>query len=123
LVKETQAREGNVGIWIEDKDSGISLIQSASRQGLPVAPIDSVLTSQGKEGRAIAVSPHVHQGRVKLSRYAYDKITNYRQQNKNHFIDQVCGFRMGQHRKEHKKDLLDCFTYGIAISLGDAYGF
>ncbi|MDE3023806.1 MAG: hypothetical protein KGI54_18475, partial [Pseudomonadota bacterium] len=50
LVKETQAREGNVGIWIEDKDSGISLIQSASRQGLPVAPIDSVLTSQGKEG-------------------------------------------------------------------------
>lgn len=123
LATLTNARQGNCGIWIEDKDSGIALIQAGARQGLPVQAIDSKLTAQGKEGRAIAVSPHVFQGSVKISGPAYEKTTLYRQQTKNHFIDQVCGFRMGQHRREHKKDLVDCYTYGISISLGDAYGW
>lgn len=123
LAKITNAREGSLGEWIEDKDSGIALLQASRRQGLPVHAIDMKLTAQGKEGRAIAVSPHVHQGKVKLSAYAFDKITDYRQQSKNHLLDQVCGFRMGQKRNEHNKDLLDCFTYGIAIALGDVEGY
>lgn len=123
LAKITNAREGNLGMWIEDKDSGIALLQASRRQGLPVEAINMKLTAQGKEGRAIAVSPHVHQGKVKLSAYAFDKTIDYRQQSKNHLLDQVCGFRMGQKRNEHKRDLLDCFTYGIAISLGDVEGY
>ncbi len=123
LAKLTNAREGSLGMWIEDKDSGIALLQASARQGLPVEPISMKLTAQGKEGRAIAVSPHVHQGKVKLSALAYDKVIDYRQQSKNHLLDQVCGFRMGQKRSDHKRDLLDCFTYGIAIGLGDVEGY
>ncbi len=123
LAKETHAREGNLGMWIEDKDSGIALLQASRRQGLPVEPISMKLTAQGKEGRAIAVSPHVHQDKVKLSSHAFNKVLDYRQQSKNHLLDQVCGFRMGQTKNEHKRDLLDCFTYGVAIALGDTEGY
>lgn len=123
LARETNAREGAVGIWIEDKDSGIALLQSGRRRGLPVEPIAGQLTSLGKEGRAIAVSGYVYKGDVKLSRHAFDKTTEYRKQSRNHLLDQVCGFRMGQQRRDHRKDLLDCFTYGIAIALGNNDGY
>ena len=123
LANQLQARQGNVGIWIEDKDSGIALNQAIPRQGIPCYPIDSKITSQGKEGRAIAASPYFYQKKVKISKYAFDKTILYRQQNKNHLIDQFCGFRMGQKKNEHKKDLLDATVYGILIGLGDTEGY
>ncbi len=123
LATQTRAREGNLGLWIEDKDAGISLNQSIPRQGIRSTPIDSKLTAAGKEGRALVASPYVHKGKVKLSRYAFDKTTIYRGQSKNHFIDQVGGFCMGMKRKEHKMDLVDCFGYGVCIGLGDSEGY
>lgn len=122
-AKALNAREGALGAWIEDKDSGIALIQSSKRLGLPVHAIDTKLTSIGKEGRAIAASPEFHQGHVKISKAAFDKVVIYRQQTANHLIRQVCGFRMGQKRADHKKDLVDCFTYGICIGLNAYKGF
>lgn len=115
------SRHGSLGAWIEDKASGIVLIQQAQRKGLPVTAIDGVLTSMGKEGRALSVSGYVFQGMVKISKYAFERIVNYKGQSRNHLISQVCGFRMGQ--KDGPRDLLDTFTYGVAISLGDSYGY
>jgi phage terminase large subunit-like protein len=122
LAAQTQAREGNVGMWIEDKASGIVLIQQAARRGLPAYPIDGKMVDLGKEGRALSVSGHVYSGKVKFSRNAYDKTVNYKGQTRNHLLTQVCGFRLGT-KTPHMMDLLDCFTYGVAISMGDAYGY
>jgi hypothetical protein len=118
----TKAREGNSGIWIEDKASGIVLLQQAARRGLPAYPIDNELVAQGKEGRAISVMGHVHVGSVKISRHAFDKVSEYKGQTRNHFLSQVCGFRSGA-KTPHQYDLLDTFTYGVAISLGDSEGW
>jgi hypothetical protein len=125
LATELRARYGNIGLFIEDKDSGILLNQVIPRTGIGCHAIDSKLTSVGKEGRAIAASPHVFQGKVKLSKLAFEKTKRHNEQMKNHLIDQVCGFRMGQEKKEYKgrRDLLDCFTYSVCIALGDAEGF
>lgn len=122
LSAQLKARQGNVGMWIEDRASGIVLLQQAARKRLPAYPIKGDLTAMGKEGRALSVSSYVFRGDVKISRYAYEKVTNYKGQNRNHLLFQVCGFRMGQ-KTPHQMDLLDTFTYAVAISLGDSKGY
>lgn len=122
FAQQTKAREGNTGIWIEDKASGIVLLQQAARRSLPTYPIDSKLTDLGKEGRALSVSGYVYRGDVKFSRQAYDKVTNFKGQTRNHCLAQVCGFRIGS-KTPHTYDLLDTFVYGVAISLGDSEGW
>lgn len=120
LAGMTQARQGSLGAWIEDKASGIVLIQQGRRRSLPVEAIDGDLTAMGKEGRALSVSGYVYRGEVKISQYAFDKTVNFKGQIRNHLLHQVCSFRMGQ--KDGPRDLLDTFTYGVAISLGDSDG-
>ncbi|MEI1276562.1 hypothetical protein V8G45_27325 [Klebsiella pneumoniae] len=122
LAAQVGARQGSLGGWIEDKASGIVLLQQAARRSLPFHPIEEKLVDLGKEGRALSVSGYVHRGEVKISRYAHDKITNYKGQTRNHLISQVCGFRLGT-KTPHHMDLLDTFTYGVAISLGDSEGY
>lgn len=122
LAKQTGARQGNLGIWVEDKGSGTVLIQQAERRSLPVYPIEEKLVDLGKEGRALSVSGYVYRGDVKFSQYAYDKVTNYKGQTRNHLLAQVCGFRIGT-KTPHHMDALDVFCYAAAISLGDSEGW
>ncbi len=122
LARETRARSGFVGAWVEDKASGIVIIQHAQRHGWNVQPLPEKMTAAGKEGRAVAISGYVYQGKVKVSRGAFDKVSVYKGQSRNHFLSQVCGFRLGA-KTPHQMDLLDCFTYSGAIALGDAEGF
>jgi phage terminase large subunit-like protein len=119
---QLKARYGSAGMWIEDKASGIVLLQQAVRKGLPAYPIDSKLTALGKEARAVDTSGYWYSGKVKISQHAYDKVTNYRGQTRNHFLSQVCGFRLGM-KTPHNLDLLDCATYGMAIGLGNSDGY
>lgn len=124
LAKACKARFGTIGALIEDQNSGIVLLQHAKNSGWPATPIDSKLTSLGKDGRAIDVSKYVHSGQVKLSDVAYNKVTTYKGVTRNHLLGQVTGYRVGD--KEHAKradDLLDTFTYGVALALGNAEGF
>ena len=122
LAAQLKARWGNSGLWIEDKASGIVLIQQARNRGLPVEAIEMKLTDLGKEGRALSVSGYVYRGEVKISRYAHEKVVNFHGQTRNHFISQVCGYRLGT-KTPHGMDLLDTFTYGCAIALGDSDGY
>ncbi|MCA8247966.1 hypothetical protein LGN12_12390 [Burkholderia multivorans] len=122
LAAQVGARQGSLGGWIEDKASGIVLLQQARRRSLPFHPIKEKLVDLGKEGRALSVSGYVHRGEVKISRYAHDKVTNYKGQTRNHLISQVCGFRLGT-KTPHHQDLLDTFCYGVAIALGDSEGY
>lgn len=122
-AQRCKARMGSVGAMIEDKASGMVLLQQAARRGWPAYPIESKLTSLGKDERAISVSGYVYQGMVKLGRAAYEKVAVYKENSANHLLAQVVGFRVGNKDTTRQDDLLDCFCYGCAVALGNAEGF
>ena len=111
-----------LGVFIEDKNSGSILIQQAQNRQLPVLPIDAKITSWGKEERAINVSGYVWKGQVKLAADAFNKTVNYKGDQANHLRRQVIGFRIGN-KDQVEDDLLDCFTYNVALTCGNAEGF
>jgi hypothetical protein len=123
LARMCRARFGSQGAFIEDKNSGIILLQQALRRGLQVHPIESKLTALGKDERALNVSGHIHQGRVKYSDYAFNKVVAYKGKSRNHLLDQVENFRMGDKKSDREDDCLDTFCYGIALALGNNEGF
>ena len=121
LAKEVRAIQGSIGAFIEDKAAGSILIQQAQRRQLEAQPIDSTLTSYGKDERGVSVSGYVYRGDVKVTRPAFEKVVPYKGINKNHLLSQVCGFRVGV--KDQDDDLYDGFCYGIAIGIGDSKGY
>lgn len=120
LMKVCGARRGSPGTFIEDKGSGITLLQRAARSGWPAQPIDSKLTSMSKDARGNGVSDFVHHGQVKLSEYAYNKVVEYKGRTQNHLVTQVFGYRLGI--PNQADDAYDTTVYGIAIGLGDGDG-
>lgn len=122
LCAEHSARVGSAGVWIEDKASGIILLQQAAQHGWEAYPIDSKLTSLGKNERAINCSGHIYAGRVKIGRRAFDRTLNYHGSSRNHLLSQILGFDPAI-RDMHEDDLLDCTAYGITIGLGHESGF
>jgi phage terminase large subunit-like protein len=120
LARQVRSRYGVAGIHIEDKNSGTILIQQAARRDINAYAIDSVLTSVGKDERAISVSGYVYRGEVGITDVAYNKTRRYKEIEENHFLTQVFGFKIGLDNKND--DLLDTFTYGISIGLGDSDG-
>src|ERR1700709_813696 len=60
-----RARNGSVGAFIEDKNSGTILLQQALRRGMRAHAIDTKLTAMGKDERALSVSGYVYKGQVK----------------------------------------------------------
>ena len=121
FARECRARNGSQGAFIEDKASGMVLLQQANRRGWPVHAIDSRLTAAGKTERALAASPYVYQNKVKLSRAAYDRVINYKGVTRNHLLGQITGFRVGV-KDQVEDDLLDCFTYSVVLALGNNVG-
>lgn len=122
LASACKARLGSSGAFIEDKSSGMVLLQQGEQKGWPVHAIDSKLTAMGKAERAIDVSGHVHAGEVKITEHAYRKVVTFKGVTKNHLLAQILGFRPGSADKSDL-DLLDCTSYGIAIALGNSEGF
>jgi hypothetical protein len=121
LSKLCGARMGSLGVFIEDKASGIVLIQQAQRRGWDAKAIDSKLTALGKDERAINVSGYVWQEKFKISEYAYNKTAIYKGITRNHYLTQVLGFRIGVENKDD--DLTDTFTYALSIALGNYEGY
>jgi hypothetical protein len=123
LARLCHARFGSLGVWIEDKNSGTILLQQARRRGMRAHAIESKLTAMGKEERAINVSGYVHRGNVKYTDFAFNKVSIYKQKSRNHLLDQIESFRVGDKEGGREDDLLDTFCYGIAIALGNSEGF
>lgn len=126
LAAVYSARNGFIGIYIEDKDTGQILLQKAPLLTPPVSTeaIPGTITQLGKDGRALNASGPVWREEVKLSQAAYDRQVLFKTSTRNHFVSQVTGFRLGD--KESGKrpdDLLDTFTNGIALALGNYAGF
>ena len=123
LARLCHARMGSQGAFIEDKNSGTILLQQALRRRLPAHPIDSKLTALGKDERAISVSGYVHRGWVKYADRAFEKTIIYKRHSRNHLLDQIESFRVGDKGGDREDDLLDTFCYGIALALGNTEGF
>lgn len=124
LAAECGARHGSQGVWIEDTAAGIMLLQQGYRRGWQVNPIDSKFVALGKDERAISVSGHVYQGKVKFTQHCYDKTVNFKGTTRNHLLTQVTGFRVGDKQAAKRADdLTDCFTAAISIALGNMDGY
>lgn len=120
FANELKARFWIAGCFIEDKNSGTILIKQAEKAGYPAFAIDSKLTAMGKDERAISVSSYYYQGMIKISEHAYNKTVRYKEVEKNHFLGQLCGYRVGV--DNGADDLADCGTYLAAIGLGNNEG-
>jgi phage terminase large subunit-like protein len=123
LARLCGARRGSVGAWIEDKDSGTILLQQAQRRKMSARRIDSKLTAMGKDERAFSVSGYVHQAKVKYTAHAFNKTAVYKQKSRNHLMEQIESFRIGDKDGKREDDLLDTFCYGVALALGNSEGF
>jgi len=123
LSRLCRARFGSIGTFIEDKNSGTILLQQALRRGMQAQAIDSKLTAMGKDERALSVSGYVYRGEVKYTDHAFNKVSTYKRRSRNHLVDQIESFRMGDKDSKREDDLLDTFCYGISLSLGDDKGF
>ena len=118
------ARRGSAGAFIEDAASGMVLIQHAQNNQWPVTAIPQTLTALGKDERAISISGYHHREMVKIGQQAYDKTLQYKQSSRNHWISQVTSFRVGdKDAAKRADDLLDTYTYGVALGLGNSDGF
>ncbi|WP_250450691.1 hypothetical protein [Caballeronia sp. ATUFL_M2_KS44] len=124
IAIDCKARHGFGGAFIEDKASGITLLQHGKSAGWPVHAIDGHITSQGKDARAVLAAGPVLRGDVKLSAHAADKQMNYKGVTRNHLISQLCGYVLGD-PDAHKRsdDLFDCAVYSVIVACGDSEGF
>lgn len=124
LARDCHSRAGSLGAHIEDKSTGMVLLQQALRRGWPAHPINSKLTAMGKDERAMNAAGYVYNDKVKISRPAFEKVTVYKEVSRNHAVAQITGFRVGDRdAAKRADDLLDDFTYGISIGIGDPEGW
>jgi hypothetical protein len=123
LARLCGARHGSIGAFIEDKNSGTILLQQALRRQMPARAIDSKLTALGKDERAISVSGYVHRELIKYTECAFNKTVVYKTHSRNHLLEQIESFRVGDKGSDREDDLLDTFCYGIALALGNSEGF
>lgn len=121
------ARNGSAGAFIEDTGSGTILLQQGARRGWPVQPVDNALTAKGKDEKALSVAGYHYRGLIKIVPEAYNKVTSLPTvggtSNRNHFVSQVTGFRIGDpDAAKRADDLFDCYAVGLSIGLGDTQG-
>jgi hypothetical protein len=117
FAKSCKAIRGSLGPFIEDKGSGTVLLQQMNRRNMLSTAIDVKLVQLGKDARCLNISGYVSSGKVKYSEYAYKKTIDFKARHANHMLKQIHTFNMGV--KDQEDDLVDCFTYGVASSLGD----
>ena len=122
LARQCGARRGSSGALIEDKATGTVLIQQAINKGHPARAIDSKLTAMGKDERAIAASPYVYAGDVKIADEAFHKTKVHKRISANHLVKQVTSFRIGDKDGKRADDLLDCLTYAVVVTRGTNAG-
>jgi hypothetical protein len=119
-ARKCGARGGISGVFIEDKASGIVLLQQARKRRLPVKPIGGKWLQLGKDERAFSVSGYHYQENCKLHTVAHDKVTTFKGVTKNHLESQVGGFRIADKNAARRADdLLDAYVHGLALTFGN----
>ncbi len=107
-------------IWIEKPGMGLRLSEVAGAQRIAAQEIKTEWVEWGKDGRALAVEPHVTKGRVKFAKTTYDKRMEYRGAAYNHALAQITGFRVFDKKASKRADdLADAFCYSVLRCLSD----
>jgi len=115
------AREPNPLVYVEDKGSGIMLLQHGETQGWPMTGIPAEITALGKDQRAMMAVNPCYQNQVKITAYAADKKVSFKGTVINHLMSQTCGFVIADPKAATRADdLADCVFYGIIIALEGA---
>jgi hypothetical protein len=119
-IQRARPRMGLDGIWIEKPAMGLRLLELAGEQRIAAQEINTEWVEWGKDGRALAVEPHVTAGRVRFARSAYDKRMEYKGAVYNHALAQITGFRaFDKKASKRADDLADAFMYAVLRCLGD----
>ena len=119
-IQRARPRMGLDGTWIEKPGMGLRLLEIAGEQRIAASEINSEWVEWGKDGRALAVEPHVTRGRVKFGKHAYDKRMEYRGGVYNHAVAQILGFRtFDRQAGKRVDDSADAFMYAVLRCLGD----
>jgi hypothetical protein len=119
-IQRAKPRMGVDGIWVEKPGMGLRLLEIAGEQRIAAQALDTTWVEWGKDGRALAVEPHVTRGRVKFARSAFDKRMDYRGAVYNHALAQITGFRVFDRQAGRRADdLADAFMYAVLRCLGD----
>jgi hypothetical protein len=123
LARAVRARSGWTFCFVEDKDSGVALIQHATRMRWRVKAVPSELTALGKDGRALSVSGYINRGLLKVSRPAFEQTCAFNGRVRNHWFYQATHYRMKMSTPEDEDELFDCCCYGASLAFGDKKGF
>ena len=119
-IQRARPRMGLDGMWIEKPAMGLRLLELAGEQRIVATALNTEWVEWGKDGRALAVEPHVTNGRVRFARSAYDKRMDYRGAAYNHALAQITSFRaFDKKASKRADDLVDCFVYAVLRCLGD----
>jgi hypothetical protein len=68
----------------------------------------------GKDERAIFVSGYVHRESVKYTDRAFEKTVIYKRRSRNHLLDQVESFRIGDRESGREDDLAPKGCFGLS---------
>lgn len=121
LAAQCGARNGFLGVHVEDAAGGSVLLQQATANQWPMFAIPSDLMAKGKDERALMTGGAVYSRRCKISQACMDKVIEWKGRTMNHLVHQITSFRVAD-KDGYKRsdDLLDCFTYSVALTLVDA---
>ncbi|MDN7611246.1 hypothetical protein [Burkholderia cepacia] len=118
LAKHYGAHFGFTKTIVEDKSSGIVLLQQARQAGLPAEAADSRITAIGKDGRMRLCIDPVYRNEVKFIHAAYNKTVEFHGVTKNHALDQILKFRFADKASDKREDdVMDAIAYGIIEAL------
>ena len=122
-TNQIKARYGSQPMMIEEKASGIVLLQQAKRAGLYAKAIDPKLVSLGKDARVLAISRYLNQGLVHITKHALEKEVEFKGRVANHLTDQIAQYRISD-KARHKKndDLVDALCYLVMQSVAGTTG-
>jgi hypothetical protein len=119
-IQRARPRMGLDGFHIEKPAMGLRLLELCAEQHIPARELDTQWVEWGKDGRALAIEPHVTANRVRFARTAYDKRQEYRGAVYNHALPQITQFRVFDKKASKRADdLCDCFVYAVLRCLGD----
>jgi len=124
LARQTKARNGVTGLFVEPKGSGIVILQHGSYKGWQTIEIEEKFVQIGKDERAMSVAGYHHVGQAKISDYAFDKVLPFKGASRNHLISEISNFRLGDPEAvKRSDDLCDAYVYGLALGCGGKLGF
>jgi len=114
------ARNGFFGVHVEDAAGGAVLLQKAKAKAWPMFPIPAKLMEKGKDERAMIAGSPIYRREFKIAAPCFEKVIPWKGRTQNHMWHQVTTFRLAD-KDAYKRpdDLLDCVTYGVALTLAD----